>query len=47
MIFLPAEMIRLLQVRNPLLACFKNYDDENLRRTHLEYLAWGGWGGGN
>ena len=28
---LPPEMIRLLQVRNPLLACVKNYDDENLR----------------
>jgi GT2 family glycosyltransferase len=28
---LPPEMVRLLQVRNPLLACFKNYDDENLR----------------
>jgi GT2 family glycosyltransferase len=25
------ETVRLLQVRNPLLACFKNYDDENLR----------------
>ena len=30
---LPSEMIRLLQVRNPLLACFKNYDDENLGRV--------------
>lgn len=28
---LPREMIRLLQVRNPMLACFKNYDDENLK----------------
>ncbi len=28
---MPPEMIRLLQVRNPLLACFKNYDDPNLR----------------
>jgi GT2 family glycosyltransferase len=28
---LPPEMLRLLQVRNPLLACFKNYDDANLR----------------
>ena len=27
----PPETVRLLQVRNPLLACFKNYDDENLR----------------
>ncbi len=25
------EMLRLLQVRNPLLACFKNYDDEHLK----------------
>jgi GT2 family glycosyltransferase len=30
---LPPERLRLLQVRNPLLACFKNYDDENLRRV--------------
>ncbi|MCZ6596282.1 MAG: glycosyltransferase family 2 protein [Planctomycetota bacterium] len=29
----PKETIRLLQVRNPLLACFKNYDDENLARV--------------
>ncbi|MBK7644123.1 MAG: glycosyltransferase family 2 protein [Planctomycetes bacterium] len=29
---LPLEMLRLIQVRNPMLACFKNYDDENLRR---------------
>ncbi len=29
---LPPEMVRLLQVRNPLLACFKNYDDDNLRK---------------
>jgi len=28
----PVERLRLLQVRNPLLACFKNYDDTNLRR---------------
>lgn len=28
---LPLEMLRLIQVRNPLLACFKNYDEENLR----------------
>ena len=27
---LPKEMIRLLQVRNPLLACVKNYDDAHL-----------------
>ena len=30
---LPVEMIRLLQVRNPMLACFKNYDEENLARV--------------
>jgi len=29
---LPMEMIRLLQVRNPLYACVKNYDDANLQR---------------
>ncbi len=28
----PPERLRRLQVRNPLLACFKNYDDENLRK---------------
>ena len=28
----PIERLRRLQVRNPLLACFKNYDDENLQR---------------
>ncbi len=27
----PIERLRLLQVRNPLLSCFKNYSDENLR----------------
>jgi hypothetical protein len=27
---LPKEMLRLLQVRNPLLACVKNYDDRHL-----------------
>ena len=35
----PMETIRLLQVRNPLLACFKNYDDENLRRVLPAALA--------
>jgi len=30
---LPVERLRLLQVRNPLLACFKNYDADNLRRV--------------
>jgi hypothetical protein len=29
----PIETLRLLQVRNPLLACFKNYDDDNLRKA--------------
>ena len=29
----PKETVRLLQVRNPLLACFKNYDDGNLARV--------------
>jgi len=28
----PLESVRLLQVRNPLLACVKNYDDANLAR---------------
>jgi len=28
---MPPETIRLLQTRNPVLACFKNYDDDNLR----------------
>ena len=36
---LPLEMIRLLQIRNPLLACFKNYDDENLKRILPAMLA--------
>jgi len=36
---LPVETLRLLQVRNPLLACFKNYDDENLRKVLPAMLA--------
>lgn len=36
---LPVETIRLLQVRNPLLACFKNYDDEHLRQVLPAQLA--------
>ena len=28
----PPERLRVLQVRNPMLACFKNYDDANLAR---------------
>ena len=35
----PIERLRVLQVRNPLLACFKNYDDENLRRVLPAMLA--------
>lgn len=27
----PPETVRLLQVRNPVLACFKNYDDQHLQ----------------
>lgn len=29
----PTERLRVLQVRNPMLACFKNYDEDNLRRV--------------
>lgn len=36
---LPIEMVRLIQVRNPLLACFKNYDDEHLRAIMAPMLA--------
>ncbi|MBL8863438.1 MAG: glycosyltransferase family 2 protein [Planctomycetes bacterium] len=36
---LPAEMIRLLQSRNPLLAAFKNYDEANLRAVLAPILA--------
>lgn len=36
---LPPEMVRLLQTRNPLLACFKNYDDANLRAVLAPMLA--------
>ncbi|MCE9595781.1 MAG: glycosyltransferase family 2 protein [Planctomycetes bacterium] len=35
----PPEVIRLLQVRNPMYACFKNYDDENLRKVLPAMLA--------
>ncbi len=35
----PRETIRLLQVRNPVLACFKNYDDEHLRQVLPAALA--------
>src|SRR5205823_3457267 len=36
---MPPEVIRLLQTRNPVLACFKNYDDENLRAVLGPILA--------
>ncbi len=36
---LPLEMIRLLQIRNPMLACFKNYDAANLQRILPSMLA--------
>ncbi len=36
---LPPEMIRLLHTRNPVLACFKNYDDEHLRAMLGPILA--------
>ena len=36
---LPREMIRLLQVRNPLLACVKNYDEKNLALVLAPALA--------
>lgn len=35
----PMETIRLLQVRNPFFACFKNYDDATLRRVLPAQLA--------
>ena len=35
----PVETIRLLQVRNPLLACFKNYSDEHLAQVLPVQLA--------
>lgn len=33
------ESIRLIQVRNPILTCVKNYDDENLKRVLPAALA--------
>jgi GT2 family glycosyltransferase len=36
---LPLETVRLIQVRNPLLSCFKNYDDDNLRKVMPVALA--------
>ena len=35
----PIERLRVLQVRNPLLACFKNYDEANLARVMPAMLA--------
>ncbi len=35
----PRETVRLLQVRNPFLACFKNYDDEHLKQILPAQLA--------
>jgi GT2 family glycosyltransferase len=35
----PPETLRLLQVRNPVYACFKNYDDENMRRVLPAIIA--------
>ena len=35
----PPETVRLLQVRNPLLSCFKNYDDANVARVFPAQLA--------
>ncbi len=35
----PPETIRLIQTRNPLLTCVKNYDEENLRRVLPVMLA--------
>ena len=36
---LPTKTVRLIQVRNPLLACFKNYDDDHLRQVLPVALA--------
>ena len=36
---LPIKAVRLIQVRNPLYTCFKNYDDEHLRRVFPMALA--------
>ena len=36
---IPREMIRVLQTRNPLLACVKNYDDANLARVLAPLLG--------
>lgn len=36
---LPIKAVRLIQVRNPLYTCFKNYDDEHLRQVLPVALA--------
>ena len=36
---LPPQTVRLIQVRNPLYACFKNYDDTHLRQVLPVALA--------
>ncbi|MEZ6017052.1 MAG: glycosyltransferase family 2 protein [Planctomycetota bacterium] len=36
---LPVERLRLIQIRNPLLACVKNYDDANFKRVLPAMLA--------
>jgi len=36
---LPIKAVRLIQVRNPLYACFKNYDDAHLRQVFPVALA--------
>ncbi len=35
----PVETVRLLQVRNPILACFKNYDEQHLQQVLPAQLA--------
>lgn len=37
----PVERLRVLQIRNPQLACFKNYGDENLRKVMPAMLGLG------
>ncbi len=37
----PVERLRVLQIRNPQLACFKNYSDENLKKVLPAMLGLG------
>ncbi|MFT5732284.1 MAG: GT2 family glycosyltransferase [Planctomycetota bacterium] len=37
----PVERLRVLQIRNPQLACFKNYDDESLKKILPAMLGLG------